>query len=136
MLRPRLIPCLLVSSKALVKTVKFNKRIYIGDPINAVRIFNEKAADELCIFDIDATVSNCEPNYDLIAKIANQCRMPLCYGGGITSIKQVEQIINLGVEKVSLSSSAIDNPHLVKDVSDRLGSQSIVVTIDVKILCF
>lgn len=132
MLRPRLIPSLLISSKALVKTVKFNKRIYIGDPLNAVRIFNEKNADELCIFDIDATTSNSEPNYDLIAKIANQCRMPLCYGGGISSVRQVERIINLGVEKVSVSTSAIDNPQLVEDISEKMGSQSIVVTLDVK----
>ena len=132
MLKPRLIPSLLLSNKALVKTVKFNNRIYIGDPLNAVRIFNEKAADELCVFDIDSTVNKTEPNYDLISKIANQCRMPLCYGGGIRSITEVEKIIDLGVEKVSISAAAINNPSLVTEAAKRLGSQSVVVTIDIK----
>ena len=132
MLKPRLIPSLLISNKALVKTVNFKKRIYVGDPLNAVRIFNEKAADELCVFDIDSTVCETEPNYDLISKIANQCRMPLCYGGGISSIMQVEKIIDLGVEKVSLSSAAINTPNLIDEAAKRLGSQSVVVTVDIK----
>lgn len=132
MLQPRLIPSLLLSNRALVKTVNFSSPVYIGDPLNAVRIFNEKAADELCLFDIDSTVLKTEPNYDLISKIANQCRMPLCYGGGIKSTMQVEKIIDLGVEKVSISSAAVNTPNLINEAAKRLGSQSVVVTVDIK----
>ena len=100
MLRPRIIPCLLVHNGGLVKTVGFKSPKYVGDPINAVKIFNEKEADELVVLDIDASVKGVEPNYALIAKLAAECRMPLCYGGGITSARQAARIIDLGVEKV------------------------------------
>jgi len=102
MLRPRIIPCLLVQKGGLVKTVRFTNPKYVGDPINAVRIFNEKEVDELIVLDIDATVHNREPDYSLIRKIAVECRMPLCYGGGVRNVEQVDRIISLGVEKVAL----------------------------------
>ncbi len=106
MLRPRIIPCLLVHQGGLVKTRAFKEPKYVGDPINAVKIFNEKEADELIVLDIDASVSGAEPNYTLIAKLAAECRMPLCYGGGITTAEQAARIIDLGVEKVSISAAA------------------------------
>jgi cyclase len=132
MLKPRIIPCLLIQNGGLVKTTQFNKPKYIGDPLNAVRIFNEKEVDELIVLDIDATVQNREPNYQLIANLAAECRMPLCYGGGVTNVEQVQKIISLGVEKVSLSSSCISSPHLISQAAERVGNQSIVVVIDVK----
>ena len=132
MMRPRIIPCLLVHNGGLVKTVKFSAHKYVGDPLNAVRIFNEKQVDELIVIDIDATVLGKEPNYRLIAELAGECRMPLCYGGGVKTPEQVEKIISLGVEKVAISSAAINSPDLIKLSAARVGSQSIVVAIDVK----
>ena len=132
MLRPRIIPCLLVKNGGLVKTVRFGNSKYVGDPINAVRIFNEKEVDELIVVDIDATAQGREPNYTLIANLAAECRMPLCYGGGVTTVKQVERIISLGVEKVALSAAAVSSPELISEVAARVGNQSIVVVIDVK----
>jgi cyclase len=132
MLRPRLIPCLLVHNGGLVKTTKFGDPKYVGDPINAVRIFNEKEVDELAVFDIDATRQGRNPDYRMIANLANECRMPLCYGGGVHSPEQIERIIGLGVEKVALSSAAVDDPMLVTRAAEHVGSQSIVVVIDSK----
>lgn len=132
MLRPRLIPCLLVHDGGLVKTVNFGDPKYVGDPINAVRIYNEKEVDELVVLDIDATVNGSEPDYQLIAHIASECRMPLCYGGGVRTVEQIEKIISLGVEKVAVSSAAVENPTLISDAASRVGSQSVVVVIDVK----
>lgn len=132
MLRPRVIPCLLIHQGGLVKTVKFADAKYVGDPLNAVRIFNEKEVDEIMVVDIDATVRNCEPNYSLIAKLAGECRMPLCYGGGVKSPDQVERIVALGVEKVAISSAAITDPNLISEAARRVGNQSIVVVLDVK----
>ena len=110
MLRSRIIPCLLVRESGLIKTIKFSESKYVGDPINAVKIFNEKEADEIIVLDIDATIQVREPNYKLIKNLANECRMPPCYGGGVTTIKQFKDIISLGVEKVAISFSAIKNP--------------------------
>ena len=104
MLRPRIIPCLLVQNKGLVKSVQFKNHKYVGDPINAVRIFNEKEADELMLIDIDTTINKVEPNYKMIQNIASECRMPLCYGGGIKNVQQAQKIFSLGVEKIALSS--------------------------------
>ena len=118
MLRPRITPCLLVHKGGLVKTVGFKAPKYVGDPINAVRIFNEKEADELIVLDIDASVSNAEPEYRMISNLAAECRMPLCYGGGIKSPEQANQIISLGVEKVAISSAAVDHPELITKVTD------------------
>jgi cyclase len=116
----------------LVKTVKFGDATYVGDPINAVRIFNEKEADELIIVDIDASTRGAEPNLKLIAQIAVECRMPLCYGGGITTVDQASRIIGLGVEKIAISSAALHNPTLVAAIAHELGSQSVVVVYDVR----
>jgi len=132
MLRPRIIPCLLIQNGGLVKTNQFIDPKYVGDPINAVKIFNEKEVDELVVLDIDATVNNYAPNYELIAKLAAECRMPLCYGGGVKNVDQVQKIIGLGVEKVALSSSAVKDPELISRASELVGSQSVVVVIDVK----
>ena len=132
MLRPRIIPCLLVHEKGLVKSVQFTNYKYIGDPINAVRIFNEKESDELMLIDIDASVKKIEPDYKLIQKIASECRMPLCYGGGIKNVEQAQKIFSLGVEKIALSSVLINNPNLVTQVASKVGSQSVVVVADVK----
>ena len=132
MLRPRIIPCLLVKNGGLVKTVNFANPKYVGDPINAVKIFNEKEVDELTVLDIDATVLGREPDYNLITKLATECRMPLCYGGGVKTVEQVERIISLGVEKVAMSSTAVRNPEIIAQATKLVGSQSIVVIMDVK----
>ncbi len=132
MLRSRITPCLLVHKKGLVKTVAFENPKYVGDPINAVKIFNEKEVDELFVIDIDATVEDRGPDFNLIKNLAVECRMPFCYGGGITSVEQARKIISLGVEKIAISSAAIDNPELLKEIRDAIGSQSVVVVLDVK----
>ena len=132
MLRPRLIPCLLIQNKGLVKTIKFKNPKYVGDPINAVRIYNEKFVDELIVLDIDATAQGKEPNYEVIAKLANECRMPLSYGGGVTTTEEIDRIVGLGVEKVCISSAAVNDPGLISQAASHVGSQSIVVVIDVK----
>lgn len=132
MLRIRAIPCLLLKDGKLVKTVKFKKPAYIGDPINAVRIYNEKAVDELIFLDITATLENRRPQFKIISKIASECFMPLTYGGGIRSLEDIKEIFNIGVEKVCINSYAIENPLFIKSASDIFGGQSIVVSIDVK----
>jgi cyclase len=132
MLSPRIIPCLLIQDGGLVKTRRFAEPKYVGDPINAVRIFNEKEVDELIVIDIDATRLAREPDYAMIAKLANECRMPLCYGGGVRDEAQVERIISSGVEKISISAAAIADPGLIDRSARRVGSQSIVFTLDVK----
>jgi len=132
MLRPRVIPCLLVHQGGLVKTRGFADAKYVGDPINAVRIFNEKEADELMVLDIDATASGIEPDFNLIAKLAAECRMPLCYGGGVTTAEQAARIVDMGVEKVAVSAAAIAKPGLVKAMAEAVGRQSVVVVLDVR----
>lgn len=132
MLRPRIIPSLLIQDNGLVKTVNFKNPKYVGDPINAVKIFNEKSVDELAIFDIDATVKDHDPNYSLIERIANQSRMPLCYGGGVKTVEQAQRIFGLGIEKIALSSAVLQNPQLISAIADRVGAQSVIVVLDVK----
>jgi cyclase len=132
MLRPRISPCLLVHKGGLVKTKQFASPTYVGDPINAVKIFNEKEADELIVLDIDATRDRVEPNFRLIAQFAVECRMPLCYGGGIKTVEHAKRITGLGVEKVAISSAAVENPALVPAIAEAIGSQSVVVVLDVK----
>lgn len=132
MLRPRIIPCLLIRDRGLVKTVKFKDAKYVGDPLNAVKIFNEKEVDELMVLDIDATSEGREPDYDTIQKLASECRMPFCYGGGISSADQARQIIGRGVEKVALNAAVVARPQLVREIADEIGSQSVVVVLDVK----
>ena len=118
--------------KGLVKTVQFDEGKYVGDPINAVKIFNEKRVDELIVLDIDATRLGEEPDLDMIRKLAAECRMPFCYGGGVKSPEQAKRIIGLGVEKVALSAAAVDDPGLVSEIASELGSQSVIVVLDVK----
>ncbi len=132
MLRPRVIACLLVKGKGLVKTINFKNPTYVGDPINAVRIFNEKEVDELFVLDIDATPEHREPNYRLIAALAAECRMPLCYGGGVTSVNQIQHIVGLGVEKVALGAVAVENRQLISEAARIVGNQSVVVVVDAK----
>jgi imidazole glycerol-phosphate synthase subunit HisF len=132
MLRPRIIPCLLVHEGGLVKSVSFGNHKYVGDPINAVKIFNEKETDELIMLDIDASVNGADPDYKLIADVAAECRMPLCYGGGVRTPEQAKRIIGLGVEKVALSAAAMNNPLLITQIADEIGRQSVVVVVDVK----
>jgi len=132
MLRPRITPCLLIHNGGLVKTKGFAEPKYVGDPINAVRIFNEKEADELMVLDIDATIKGREPDFKLIAKLAAECRMPLCYGGGVTQVEQVQRLVNIGVEKVAVSSAAIARPALVTEIADAVGRQSVTVVLDVR----
>jgi cyclase len=132
MLRPRVTPCLLVHQGGLVKTVRFTAPKYVGDPINAVKIFNEKEADELILLDIDATVNGAEPDLKLIARLAVECRMPLCYGGGVKTARQAKHIIALGVEKVAVSSAALEQPRLLAEIGQEIGNQSVVVVLDVR----
>lgn len=132
MLRPRIIPCLLVHKGGLVKTVSFDKPKYVGDPLNAVRIFNEKEVDELMVLDIDATRQGREPDYTLIGNLAAECRMPLAYGGGVHSVEQFQRLIGLGVEKVAVSAAATNDLGLVSAAAERVGRQSVVVVMDVR----
>ncbi|RTY90327.1 imidazole glycerol phosphate synthase subunit HisF [Flavobacterium sp. GSN2] len=132
MLKPRIIPSLLIHDNGLVKTVNFKNPKYVGDPINAVKIFNEKAVDELAVFDIDATVLGKEPNYSLIERLASQSMMPMCYGGGVKTVEQAQRIFSLGIEKIALSSAVLQNPTLITEISDRVGAQSVIVVLDVK----
>ena len=132
MLYPRIIPCLLLKKDSVFNTLNFNKLTYIGDPINSVRIFNEKKADEILIFDIDASIQNTEPNYNLISILAKETRMPINYGGGIKNIYQASKIFHHGVEKISLSSIIFNEFNLVSELVKIYGSQSITVTLDVK----
>lgn len=132
MLRPRIIPCLLVHNRGLVKTIGFSEPKYVGDPINVVKIFNEKRVDELAIFDIDATVNGVDPDFKLISQLAVESRMPLCYGGGVRTTEQAKAIIGLGVEKVAVSSAAVARPALLTEIAGEVGSQSVVVVLDVR----
>lgn len=132
MLRPRIIPCLLVHKGGLVKTQNFKDPKYVGDPINAVRIFNEKEADELMVLDIDATRNGVPPDFALIAKLAAECRMPLCYGGGVTTAEQATRLVYMGVEKVAVSAAAIANPGLLTQMAASVGRQSVVAVLDVR----
>jgi cyclase len=132
MLRPRIIPCLLVHRGGLVKTQGFKDHKYVGDPINAVRIFNEKEADELMVLDIDATVNKVAPDFGLIAKLAAECRMPLCYGGGVTAAEQAARIVDMGVEKVAVSAAAVANPNLLTEMAAAVGRQSVVAVLDIR----
>ena len=132
MLRPRIIPCLLIHNGGLVKTTRFTDPKYVGDPLNAVRIFNEKEVDELVVLDLDATPHNREPDYALIRSLAAECRMPLCYGGGVRTVEQIDRIVSLGVEKVAMSAAVAVDPALVARAAAAVGGQSIVAVLDVK----
>ncbi len=132
MLRSRIIPCLLMHDGGLIKTRQFKDPKYVGDPLNAVKIFNEKEADELMFLDIDASVYGRAPDVDLLRNLARESRMPLCYGGGVSSASQAALIISLGFEKVSISSAALARPALIREMAEAVGGQSVVVTIDVR----
>ena len=132
MYRPRIIPALLLRDRGLVKTVKFKSPVYVGDPVNAVRIFNDKEVDELVILDIDASRDGRGPDYELIAEVAGECFMPLAYGGGVTSIEQVRGVIRSGVEKVVINTAAGESTRLISEAAAIFGSQAIVAGIDVR----
>ena len=132
MLRTRVIPCLLLRNESLVKTVNFKSFQYVGDPSNTCRIFNELEVDELAFLDISASKEKREPNYVLLSEIANECFMPVSYGGGVSSVSIAEKILKLGFEKVVLNSEALKSPKIVREISNTFGSQSVVVAIDVK----
>jgi imidazole glycerol-phosphate synthase subunit HisF len=131
-LRARIIPCLLVHDRGLVKTTRFGAPKYVGDPLNAVRIFNEKEVDELVVLDIDATARGAEPDYTMIRQLAAECRMPLCYGGGVHSVEQAQRILQLGVEKVALGHALVADPSLATRLAQRIGAQSVVAVLDVR----
>jgi cyclase len=132
MLRARLIPTLLLKGSGLYKTVRFKNETYVGDPINAVRIFNDKAVDELILLDIDANKRGTGPNFQLIADIASEAFVPLCYGGGVTRLDEFERLFKLGIEKVAVNSAAVGQMKLVSQASKVFGAQSVVVSIDVR----
>jgi len=132
MLRTRVIPVLLLKNNGLVKTTRFKNPVYVGDPINAVRIFNEKEVDELILLDITATNDNREPDYSKIKEIVSEAFMPIGYGGGISRLDQIEQLFKLGVEKVIINTAAHTNPQLIKNAASIFGNQSIVIAIDFK----
>ena len=132
MLKHRVIPCLLLKNGGLVKTLKFKEPKYVGDPINGIRIFNEKEVDELIVLDIEASKAGREPDFTLVQEFASECFMPLCYGGGITSVDQAKRLFASGVEKICVQTSVLTDFRLVSEVADRYGSQSIVVSLDVK----
>jgi imidazole glycerol-phosphate synthase subunit HisF len=132
MLRARFIPTLLVRGRGLYKTVKFKNEVYVGDPINAVRIFNEKAVDEIILLDITATRQKTEPNFELIADIASEAFIPVCYGGGVNRLEHFERLFKLGIEKVAVNSAATGAMALVSEASRVFGSQSVVMGIDVR----
>lgn len=132
MYRPRVIPCLLISGNGLVKTKKFKEPVYIGDPVNAVRIFSDKEADELMILDIDASRQGREPNYELIAEMAGEAFMPVSYGGGIRNIEQIRRLIRLGVEKVVINTLATESMETITAAAEIFGSQAVVGAVDIK----
>lgn len=125
-------PCLLMSNGALVKTVRFKEGSYVGDPVNAVRIFNQKEVDELVLLDIHATTQNYGIDFDTLEKVVSECFMPICYGGGVRTIEDMRHLYALGVEKISLGAAAFEEPGLVQQASREFGAQAVVVTLDVK----
>lgn len=125
-------PCLLMSNGALVKTVRFKSPTYVGDPVNAVRIFNQKEVDELVLLDIEATTHHRGIDYETLEKVVSECFMPICYGGGVNTLEDMRRLFSLGVEKISLGAAAFENPDLIRQASAEFGSQAIVVTLDVR----
>lgn len=132
MLKKRLIPVLLVADGGLVKGVNFKNHIYIGDPINAVKLFNDKEVDELIFLDIFATKNKTDPDYKMIQDISSEAFMPVGYGGGVNSMRHVESLFKIGIEKVVINSAAFFQPQFVREISDSVGTQSVVISIDVK----
>jgi cyclase len=131
-MRIRVIPSLLIHKGGLIKSVQFKSYKYIGDPINAVKIFNEKEVDEIVVLDIDATKENRPPNFEAITEIASEAFMPMAYGGGITTLEEIKKILHSGFEKVILNKSLHSNLSLVTQAANLFGSQSVVASIDIK----
>jgi len=132
MIRTRIIPALLLSDESLVKTVRFSKPTYVGDPANTVRIFNELEVDELLFLDITAAKERRGPNFEVLTNIANECFMPLGYGGGISSLNQAKKVFDIGFEKVAINTQSAENPSLIGDIARHFGSQAVIASIDVK----
>jgi cyclase len=132
MLMPRIMPCLLIQDDRLVKTIKFKNPEYVGDPINAIRIYNEKEVDELIFLDITVSIDKREPPYKTLSEIASECFMPVTYGGAVRDVETIRRILRLGIEKVSINSYAFENPDFIREASDKFGSSTIVVSMDVK----
>lgn len=132
MRRVRVIPVLLIKGSGLYKTIKFRDPKYVGDPINAIKIFNDKEVDELCVLDITASTEKRKPNLKLIKEFATECFMPVCYGGGIASLEDAKAVFDTGIEKISLNYSAISNPSIIDEIAKIYGSQAVVVSIDYK----
>lgn len=132
MLGLRVIPALLLMKGGLVKTIKFKNPTYVGDPINAVKIFNDKEVDELLFIDIEATKEKRKPRFEIVSRISQEAFMPFCYGGGIRNLEDITKLLRLGVEKVSINAYAIENPDFIKEAAQTVGSQSVVASIDVK----
>lgn len=130
--RPRVIPCLLLDGEGLYKTTRFADPSYVGDPINTIRIFNDKEVDEAVLLNIGTARRGGDPPYALLRDLAGECFMPLCYGGGVRSTEQVRRLIQLGVEKVAVNTAAVERPAIVEEAAALLGSQSVVVSIDVR----
>jgi cyclase len=132
MIRPRVIPALLLKGQGLVKTIKFKDPKYLGDPINVVKIFNEKGVDEIVLLDITATPENRGPKFDMLKDIASEAFIPLAYGGGIRSMDDVRKLLSIGIEKLIMNTAAVETPALLREVADHAGSQAVVASIDVK----
>lgn len=132
MIQARVIPALLLKGQGLVKTVKFKNPKYLGDPINIVRIFNDKEVDELVLLDITATPANCGPQFDLLKNIASEAFIPLAYGGGIRNMNDATTLLGIGIEKLILNTAAVEKPALVREIADHAGSQAVVASIDVR----
>ena len=132
MLKTRVIPCLLLKDGGLVKTIRFSDPKYVGDPINTIKIFNDKEVDELLLLDISASRERKGPALKTIAEIASECFMPLCYGGGVSTLAEARQIVGLGVEKIAINHAAITRPAIIREIADTLGSQAVVVSVNVK----
>ena len=131
-MRARVIPCLLLDGTTLLKTVKFGAPTYIGDPVNTVRIFNELEVDELCLLDVAATRERRPPNFDVLAEVASEAFMPLCYGGGVRDVETAGKLLRIGFEKVVLNSAAVERPRLVTEVAEAFGRQAVIVSIDAR----
>ena len=131
MIRPRIIPSLLLRGKGLVKTIQFKNPIYLGDPLNTINIFNKKMVDEIIISDIEATSASKPPNFELIQRIASVCFSPLTYGGGVNNITDADRLFSIGIEKISINTSAFKNPLFVTELAKKYGNQSVVVSVNI-----
>lgn len=132
MLRVRVIPILSLRRRGLVKTVRFRRPKYVGDPINVVRIFNQKEVDEIILTEIVAAKEGRGPDFELLEQLASEAFMPICYGGGVRSVSDAKRILRLGMEKIALNSASLERPELVRELADSLGSQCVVASVDIR----